>query len=60
MAKTIDPTGWLHTGDLAYFDEDACFFTVGRLKELIKCKGYQVGKSPSFTYINWLNEKTEF
>ena len=34
--------GWLHTGDIAYYDEKGYFFIVDRLKELIKYKGYQV------------------
>lgn len=34
--------GWLLSGDLAYFDEENNFFIVGRLKELIKYKGFQV------------------
>lgn len=34
--------GWLHTGDLVRVDEDGVFWIVDRLKELIKCKGYQV------------------
>lgn len=41
-AETIDEDGWLHTGDVAYYDEDAYFYIVDRCKELIKVKGNQV------------------
>ncbi|TEX50993.1 MAG: 4-coumarate--CoA ligase family protein [Actinomycetales bacterium mxb001] len=41
-AATIDPDGWLHTGDVAIIDEDGHMTVVDRVKELIKYKGFQV------------------
>jgi len=46
--KATDNTimeGWLHTGDIARYNEDGQFFIVDRLKELIKVKGLQVAPS---------------
>jgi len=41
-AETIDPDGWLRTGDIAIVDGQGYYSIVDRLKELIKYKGYQV------------------
>ncbi len=41
-SATLEPDGFLHTGDIVEIDADGQVFVVDRLKELIKYKGYQV------------------
>lgn len=41
-ANAIDADGWLHSGDLAYRDEDGCYFIAGRKKEMFKSGGENV------------------
>lgn len=41
-SATIDSEGWLHTGDVGFYDTEGFFFLTDRMKELIKYKGLQV------------------
>ncbi|AWB84519.1 AMP-binding protein [Corynebacterium liangguodongii] len=41
-AAVLSEDGWLRTGDIARVAEDGAFYIVGRAKEVIKYKGYQV------------------
>jgi fatty-acyl-CoA synthase len=41
-ARTIDESGWLHTGDLAVFDEQFVCRIVGRVKEMINRGGEKI------------------
>lgn len=44
-AETIDQDNWCHTGDLGYLNEKGLLYITGRIKELIKYKGFQVSPS---------------
>jgi fatty-acyl-CoA synthase len=41
-AKTIDPQGWLHTGDMAIMRDDDMVRFLGRYKEILKVGGENV------------------
>ncbi|XP_053667599.1 uncharacterized protein LOC128717948 [Anopheles marshallii] len=41
-SEMIDADGWLHTGDIGYYDQEQDFYIVDRIKDLIKYKGFQV------------------
>jgi len=41
-AIAITPDGWLHSGDIAYMDEDGYFFVVDRKKDLIISSGFNI------------------
>ncbi|KAK1375036.1 4-coumarate--CoA ligase-like 6 [Heracleum sosnowskyi] len=40
--STIDKEGWLHTGDICYFDKNGYLYLIDRVKEIIKYNGFQI------------------
>ncbi|KAK3863307.1 hypothetical protein Pcinc_030915 [Petrolisthes cinctipes] len=41
-SATLDSEGWIHTGDIGYYDKHDFLYITDRRKDLIKVKGYQV------------------
>jgi acyl-CoA synthetase (AMP-forming)/AMP-acid ligase II len=42
IVSVADAEGWIHTGDLGYFEDDGALQFVGRLKEMLKVGGLNV------------------
>ncbi|CAH1105456.1 unnamed protein product [Psylliodes chrysocephalus] len=41
-SSAFDSDGYLRTGDLGYYDEDECFYIIGRIKEIFKYRGWHI------------------
>ncbi len=46
IKEAIDSDGWLHTGDIAHYDQNERIFITDRLKEMIKFGTFPI--SPVF------------
>ena len=50
--QPIDENGWLHTGDLGYFDEEGYLYLAGRIKDVIIRGGENISPSEIESALN--------
>jgi fatty-acyl-CoA synthase len=50
-ARAIDADGWYHSGDLISFDNDGRVFFAGRVKDMLKVGGENVGAAEIESYL---------
>lgn len=43
--QALDEYGWLHTGDIGFFDAGGYLYIVDRMKDILKYMGYQISPS---------------
>jgi len=53
--QPIDEAGWLHTGDLGFFDDDGYLHLAGRIKDIIIRGGENISPSEIETALNQLD-----